>query len=300
MSRQLAMAYSVCRGIARAQARNFYWAFVALPREKRNALCAVYAFMRHADDLSDEPGLTPEQRHARLEQWSESLVSAVQGTPSDDPIIMALADTQARFNIPVELFERLVYGTSLDLQFPRHAESVPVVSYATFDDLYSYCYYVASVVGLVCIRIFGYKDPAAEPLAELLGAAFKLTNIIRDVKEDASMGRIYFPQEDLQRFGLNAAHFSGSHFANGFQPSHFVPLLRFEADRAEEFYKASGRLLPLIDEDSRPCLWALVEIYHRLLLKIREREFNVFAGRISLSFAEKMSVLGRAMLQVIF
>lgn len=300
MSRQLAVAYSVCRGIARAQARNFYWAFVALPREKRNALCAVYAFMRHADDLSDHPGLTPELRHAKLQEWSESLVSAVQGKASDDPIIMALADTQARFNIPVELFERLVYGTSLDLQFPRHPESVPVVSYATFDDLYTYCYYVASVVGLVCIRIFGYKDPAAEPLAERLGAAFQLTNIIRDVKEDAAMGRIYFPQEDLDRFGLNAAQFSLSHLRNGFQPSRFVPLLELEADRAEEFYQAAGRLLPLIDEDSRPCLWALVEIYHRLLLKIREREFNVFAGRVSLSLSEKMSVLGRAMLQVIF
>ena len=300
MSRQLAMAYTVCRGIARAQARNFYWAFLALPREKRNALCAVYAFMRHADDLSDDPGLTPEQRHNKLAEWSDSLARTVQGQPSDDPIILALAHTQARFNIPVELFERLVYGTSLDLQFQRQPGPALVVPYNSFDDLYHYCYFVASVVGLVCIRIFGYKDPAAEPLAEKLGVAFQLTNIIRDVREDAAMGRIYFPKEDLDRFGLTAAQFDPAHLRNGFQPSQFAPLLRLEAERAEEFYAAAAQLLPLIDEDSRPCLWALVEIYHRLLLKIRRRDFNVLGGRISLSVPEKMSVLAKAILQVIF
>ena len=116
MNRQLSMAYTVCRGVARSKAKNFYYAFLALPREKRNALCAVYAFMRHADDLSDEPGLTVEQRRAQLTAWSEALHRAVDGQRSDDPVIMALADAQSRFKIPVELFDKLVYGTAMDLQ----------------------------------------------------------------------------------------------------------------------------------------------------------------------------------------
>src|SRR5207253_849363 len=189
----------------RSQAKNFYYAFLALPRHKRNALCAVYAFMRHADDISDDPGLNMDQRRFQLQAWSESLRSAVEGQRSDDPVIMALADTQSRFKIPLELFEKLVAGTAMDLQFAAAAASntdtgTPVVPYRTFDELYRYCYHVASVVGLVCIHIFGYKNKAAEPLAEQTGVAFQLTNIIRDVKEDAAMGRVYIPEEDFEKF----------------------------------------------------------------------------------------------------
>ena len=302
--RQLAMAYVVCRGVARAQAKNFYYAFLALPRQKRDALCAVYAFMRHADDISDDPGLDMEQRSVQLRAWMESLRAAVNGGRSDDPVIMALADTRARFNIPLELFEQLIQGTAMDLQFASSdavdGSAVPAVPYQTFEDLYRYCYYVASVVGMVCLHVFGYKDPAAERLAEETGIAFQLTNIIRDVKEDAGMGRVYIPAEDLARFERSPAELSGMRLRNGFQPSTFVPLLEFEAERARHYYRAAEQLIPLVDEDSRPCLWALVEIYRRLLEKIAARDYNVFREKVRLTVPEKLSVLSQGLLKVIF
>jgi len=313
-SNQLNMAYTVCRGVARAQARNFYWAFLVLPREKRNALCAVYAFMRHADDLSDEPGISPEQRRNKLIEWSEKVRAVCEGQQTDDPILMALADTQTRFKIPVDYFEQLVYGTSLDVpadvSYSQGAE--PQLLYAKFDDLYRYCYYVASVVGLVCIHIFGFEDKKAEALAERTGVAFQLTNIIRDVKEDALIGRIYLPAEDMERFQRTSAELarlplyvpkkatSGPAATKVFNPTLWVLLLQFEAQRAREFYRAAEELLPLIHEDSRPCLWALVEIYRRLLDRIEEKNFNVFGPKIRLSSFEKFSVLLQGFVKVIF
>lgn len=302
MNKQLSIAYTVCRGVARAQAKNFYYAFLALPRDKRNSLCAVYAFMRHADDLSDAPGLSLDQRDQQLQAWSRALRRAAAGERSDDPVIMATADTQQRFNIPLELFDKLVQGTAMDLQFTEPVAAQPdvVAPYQTFDDLYRYCYHVASVVGLVCIRIFGYKDPAAEPLAEKTGVAFQLTNIIRDVKEDAIMGRVYLPIEDLDRFQHVPADFSPAHMKNGVQPDRYRPLLSFEANRAREFYTAAEKLIPLINEDSRPCLWALVEIYRRLLDKIEAQHFNVFDKRIRLTVPEKLFILSRGLAKVVF
>jgi phytoene synthase len=302
--RQLAMAYGVCRGIARGQAKNFYYAFLALPRTKRNALCAIYAFMRHADDISDDPGLSLQQRQQQLRSWTESLRRAASGRSSDDPVIMALADTQSRFKIPLQLFDQLVAGTAMDLQFSaymqQNASDVPIVPYHTFDELYRYCYHVASVVGLVCIRVFGYKDPEAEHLAEQTGVAFQLTNIIRDVKEDALMGRIYIPEEDLVHFQLPPEELAATRLRNGFHPPNFQPLLEFEAQRARELYAAAEKLIPLVDDDSRPCLWALVEIYKRLLNKIAARQYNVFGEKIRLTTAEKLSVLSQGLLKVIF
>lgn len=293
--KQLDMAYTVCKGIARSRAKNFYYAFLALPREKRNALCAVYAFMRHADDLSDEPGMPPEQRRQKLQAWSEALHRASSGVRSDDPVIMAVSDSQQRFKIPLELFDQLVYGTALDVQPRSELALGPQVLCKDFQELYNYCYYVASVVGLVCIKIFGYQDPAAEALAVKTGIAFQLTNIIRDVKEDASLGRIYLPAEDLQRFEVPVSQLASEEFHEG-----VFWLLQHEAQRAREFYKAAEELIPLIDDDSRPALWALVEIYRRLLDKITAKHYNVFDYRVSLSVPEKLSVLSQGLLQVVF
>ncbi len=297
---QLSMAYSVCRGVTRSQARNFYWAFLALPRTKRNALYAVYAFMRHADDLSDAPGFSADQRRERLLHWAEALHRAVAGERTDDPVILALADTQARFKIPLDLFDRLVYGTAMDLQFDEVQVGVPLAPYQTFEELFQYCYHVASVVGLVCIHIFGYRDPRAEELAVRTGIAFQLTNIIRDVKEDAAMGRIYLPREDLERFGRTSAELAAGRTQNGTQTAAFRPLLEFEASRARAYYAAADELIPLVDEDSAGCLWALVEIYRRLLQRIAERQYDVFSEKISLSVMEKMGILGKGILKVVF
>jgi len=289
MNAQLAAAYGVCRRITRSAARNFYYAFLVLPREKRDALSAVYAFMRHSDDLSDAPGLTRPEREDKLTEWRAALHRAVAGEPADDPVLLALSDAQRRFHIPLQLFDQLVEGTAMDLE----ARPGDVIRYHTFDELRHYCYHVASVVGLICIKVFGYRDPAAEALAEECGLAFQLTNIIRDVKEDAAMGRVYLPEEDLARFGRSAAELDPMQLKNGFDGAGFRPVLEFEAQRAREFYRAAQRLLPLIDEECRPALWVLVEIYRRLLEKIATRGYDVFRERIRLSSREKLSVLAR-------
>jgi len=298
--KQLEMAYTVCRGIARAQAKNFYYAFLILPKQKRDALCSVYAFMRHADDLSDDPGLSPEQREDQLFRWAESLRLATSGTVGDDPVIMAVADAQARYQIPIEYFDQLVQGTAMDLQFQSARSSpLPVAPYRTFTDLYQYCYHVASVVGLVCLHIFGFRDDRARQLAENTGIAFQLTNIIRDIKEDAAMGRVYLPQEDLERFGLSLEELSPDRLRNGFNSAAFRDLLEFEAGRARDYYRSGDELIPLVDEDSRPCLWALVEIYRRLLDKITARQYDVFTTKVRLSRPEKIAVFSRGLLKAV-
>jgi phytoene synthase len=295
MNHQLGHAYAVCRGVARRAAKNFYYGFLVLPSEKRNALCAVYAFMRHADDLSDHPSLDSRQKREKLDGWLQAANSVFAGQATDDPVLMALADAQRRFNIPPQLFEKLVQGTSMDLDIPR-ADQVPAVVCATFEDLQQYCYYVASIVGLVCIRIFGYKDRKAEFLAEDCGLAFQLTNIIRDVKEDAGLGRIYIPEEDLQRFNLAPNQLAPSGLSEATKPQQLRPVLEYEADRARRYYESAKWLMELIEEDSRPALWVLVEIYSRLLKKIAARDYDVLTERVSLTFWEKLRVLSRGFL----
>ena len=291
---QLRAAYSVCRHIARSAAKNFYYGFLVLPQPKRNAISAVYAFMRRADDISDDPSVPPEQRRVKLDEWMNALRRVVAGERTDDPVLFAVADAQRRFKIPLELLEQLVQGTEMDLPLVEAAVdgTSPKVQYETFQQLYDYCYHVASVVGLVCIRIFGYRDPRAEELAEHTGIAFQLTNIIRDVKEDAAMGRLYLPQEDLARFDLSSAV-----LGNGSAAVRLRPVLELEAHRARDFYQDAEELLPLIDDDSQPALWTLVEIYRRLLEKIAARNYDVFSERVRLSTAEKLAVLGRGFLR---
>jgi phytoene synthase len=298
---QLVVAYSVCRSIARTAARNFYYAFLVLPRFKREALCAVYAFMRRCDDIADDPALPVYERRLRLADWLDAMHRALEGRPTDDPVLLALADAQRRFKIPVNLLDQLALGTAMDLQQlddedeplfatreQARAEGQIVVRYRTFDDLYQYCYRVASVVGLVCIRIFGYRDPAAEPLAERCGLAFQLTNIIRDVKEDAALGRVYLPEEDLQKFGVSVAELSGPSAA-----AKLKPVLALEADRARSFYRSGEDLVPLVNDDSQPALWALVTIYRKLLEKIAARQYDVFGEKIRLTPWEKFKVLAK-------
>ena len=292
---QLRAAYAVCRSITRASAKNFYYGFLALPRRKRDALCAVYAFMRQVDDISDNPEIPEADKRAKLEVWMEALHAVDAGTLTDDPVLLALTDAKQRFKIPVHLLEKLVYGTTMDIDFGAdqpHAEGEPAVIYRTFEELYQYCYHVASVVGLVCICIFGYRDPRAEKLAERTGIAFQLTNIIRDVKEDAAMGRIYLPAADLKQFQVTAAQ-----IAAGPDLATIKPLLALEADRAREFYKSGHELLDYLDDDSRPAMWTLLEIYSRLLEKIAKQDYNVFGEKVRLTTGEKLKVLTKGMLK---
>jgi len=299
---QLTMAYSVCRGITRTNAKNFYYAFLVLPKRKRESLSAVYAFMRRCDDIADDPALGIEERRNKLNAWLDALHRVQQGEPSDDPILLALTDTQRRYTIPAGLLDELALGTAMDVDSEAGVSegalplTVPVagltVQYQTFEDLKVYCYRVASVVGVVCIHIFGYRDPAAESLAEQCGLAFQLTNIIRDVKEDAAMGRVYLPQEDLAKFDLSVAELLSAP-----DPARFRPLLAMEADRAREYYKAGEQLSSYISEDSQPALSVLVNIYRKLLEKIAERQYDVFSGKVSLTVSEKLRILAKGLLQ---
>lgn len=280
-------AYAICRAIARREAKNFYYAFVALPEPRRNAICAIYAFMRKADDLSDDESLPREERRQNLEQWQAAWHQAAGGEPTQDPVFIAVCDAIERYSIPLTLLDELIAGTTSDLKAnPGDAPD----TYATFADLYGYCYLVASVVGLVCIRIFGYTDPAAEKLAEETGVAFQLTNILRDVAEDAERGRVYLPLEDLASHKVTLTSMLQRPAANPPTPNERA-LLAEIGRRAETYYASADKLLPLINRESRPALWVLVSIYHALLRRIERANYDVFSKRASVPAIQKISIL---------
>lgn len=281
-------AYAVCRAIAKREAKNFYYAFLALPAARKNAICAIYAFMRRADDLADDESLPRDERRRCLDTWLAAWREAIGGGDTTDPVFIAVRDAMARFAIPHSLLEELVAGTTMDL---KPATSSAPDTYATFADLYGYCYLVASVVGLVCIRIFGYTDPRAEKLAEETGIAFQLTNILRDVAEDASRNRVYLPLEDLAAHHVSLG--SLLHRSPGVPPKpEERALLEDIACRAEAYYKSAEALMPLIDSESRPALWVLVSIYHALLQRIESARYDVFSQRVSVPLLEKVGILG--------
>ncbi len=283
----LKSAYAACRSIARAEAKNFYYAFVALPPARRDAICAIYAFMRQADDLADDESQPPAERRRRLDAWLGSWRAVCDGAATKDPVFVAVRDATRQFAIPLNLLDQLVGGLTMDLQ-PN--ASATAGTYATFDELYGYCYLVASVVGLVCIRIFGYKDPDAEKLAEDMGIAFQLTNILRDVAEDAGHRRVYLPLEDLDAHSVSLDSLLNR--ASGVPPNEQErALLADVAARAESYYQSAQRLLPLIDRESRPALWVLVSIYHRLLKRIVRADYDVFSSRVSVPLPQKLGIL---------
>ena len=290
----LAAAYAECRAIARREAKNFYYAFVALPEARRNAICAIYAFMRKADDLADDESISRAARRAQLDSWLGAWHAASKGDAKSDPVFMAVKDATERFSIPGSLLDELVAGVTMDLETEASAEPD---TYATFSDLYRYCYLVASVVGLVCIRIFGYSDPRAEKLAEETGIAFQLTNILRDVAEDAQRGRVYLPQEMMAMHGVTVEDLLGR--TAGIPPSENErALLKEMGVRAEQYYKSAQQLLPLIDRESRPALWVLVRIYHGLLKRIEAANYDVFSRRASVPMVEKLAILAGGMARI--
>lgn len=290
-ARILDQAYAVCRSIARREAKNFYYAFVALPLPKRNAICAVYAFMRRADDLADDESVPIDERHVRLEAWIASWRAVSTGGKTNDPVFLAVRDATVRYGIPLALLDELVSGVTMDLD---SASLDAPDTYATFTDLYRYCYLVASVVGLVCIRIFGYKDARAEKLAEETGIAFQLTNILRDVAEDAERNRVYLPLEDLSAYGVSL-HALLNRQKGSAPTANERALLKGIGKRAEKYYESAQALMPLIDKESRPALWVLVEIYHALLRRIEKADFNVFSQRVSVPTIEKLRILAVGM-----
>jgi squalene synthase HpnC len=292
----LAESYEHCHRIARASHSNFYYAFFLLPKLKRDGLAALYAFMRLVDDVSDEEQtLLAKQRG--LAKWRAAFDEAVTGhsqafdgtaaipLPAEPlygevEVLPALVDTMQRYKMPARYLHDLISGAEMDLT---------VQTYPTFDRLREYCYRVAGTGGLTCTHVFGFRDARALDLAEKLGLAFQLTNIIRDVHEDYKLGRVYLPEEDLQRYGVSPEDFGRSEATLGVRE-----LLRFESERAWQFYEEGSSLLGLIDTDSRGALWLLVHTYSALLGRIEFLDFAVFGERIRLSKAEKMMFIAKA------
>lgn len=289
-STELDQAYAACRAIARREAKNFYYAFVALPFARRNAICAIYAFMRQADDLADDEAFPRDERRRRLDAWLADWHAVCRGAHSANPAFLAARDATQRFVIPLHLLDELVAGVSMDLESSSGEQGNAPDTYATYAELYRYCYLVASVVGLVSIRIFGYADHRAEKLAEETGIAFQLTNILRDVQEDATRNRVYLAVEDLAANGLSPESLLN-------RPPAAPPVIAERAlladygRRAESYYRSAQELLPLIDRESRPALWVLVTIYHALLKKIERADYDVFTRRASVPAAQKLAIL---------
>jgi squalene synthase HpnC/squalene synthase HpnD len=292
----VAQSYEACQQVARNSHSNFYYAFYLLPKPKRNALAALYAFNRLVDDVADERAdLTVRQRG--LARWRSELDEAVTGndqcfdgtaatplleSPHSDAmaILPALADTLERYKIPTRYLHDLISGAEMDLT---------IRTYPTFERLKEYCYRVAGTVGLTCTHVFGFRDSRAIDLAEKLGLAFQLTNIIRDVHEDYALSRVYLPEEDLAKYNVAPSDFARRDATLGVRE-----LLRFEADRAWQNYEAGAELIDLIDQDSRGTLWLLVHTYSALLARIESADFAVFGERVRLSKAEKMLFIAKA------
>jgi phytoene synthase len=270
----LEASYAFSRRIARTRARNFYYSFLLLSRPQREAMCAIYAFMRYCDDISEGEGASREA----IERWRRDLDNALQGGYGKNLLWPAFHDTVQNYRIPHEYFYQMIEGVSSDLE-PKQLH--------TFDELYRYCYQVASVVGLTIIHIFGFESPDALKLAEKCGIAFQLTNILRDVREDRDNGRIYLPEEDILKFGADLAT----------HDDRFVRLMSFEAGRARAYYDESRPLIGLVHPRSRASLWALIEIYRRLLGRIERSNFDVLEKRIRVPTWEKLSILASAALR---
>jgi phytoene synthase len=270
------VSYAHCRKVAKERAKNFYYSFVLLDEDRRNAMCAMYAFMRYCDDLSDEPGAN----RAAIEGWRRDMESALAGKPAGNAIWPAFLDTVRRYNIPHEYFRDMIDGVASDLE-PRTIRN--------FDELYAYCYRVASVVGLVTVHIFGFRSPEALPLAEKCGIAFQLTNILRDIKEDAALGRVYLPEDELVRFRL-----SEGDLKSGRRSDRFAAFMDFQIDRAASYYNQSRPLLEMVDPEAKNSLWALIAIYRGLLERIAETPTEVLRQRMSLPTSAKLWIVFRA------
>ncbi len=279
----LKRSYDFCREIAKSRAKNFYYSFIVLPAERRRAMCAVYAFMRYCDDIVDEEAGEADKEN-RLNACREFLDRAYGETPADGGgLLPAFRDTVGKFDIPRAYFDAIIDGAQMDLTVTR---------YATFEDLYQYCYRVASAVGLVCIHIFGFNGAEAKKHAESCGIAFQLTNILRDLREDAGMGRIYLPQEDLNAFG-----YPEERLQNGLLDDSYRRLMEFQVERARSYYDAALPLLPQVQSSSRACLAAMIGIYRACLEEIPRRQYDVYSQRIGLSPWKKISITARALIR---
>ena len=276
----LAMAYEECRQITRREAKNFYFAFLTLPKAQRAAIYVAYTFCRYCDDAVDEEG-SLDRKLTMLTELRGKL-GLCYDNRVDEPLFLALADVVGKYGIPQEYFLEILAGVESDLVKDR---------YGDFDELRQYCYQVASAVGLVCLHIFGFQDPRAKDRAIDLGLAMQLTNIARDVKEDLDMGRVYLPQDEMERFGYSEAEL----IAGTVNPA-FVELMRFHCQRAREYFDSGFLLLPYLSQRSRACPAVLGRLYSRVLDRIEDADYDVLHHRVSLSKMEKVRVTAQTWL----
>lgn len=280
MNDQVAVSYAHCNALARRSASSFYYSFLLLSKPRRRAMCALYAFLRHTDDLAD--GDAPiEARREALARWRGSLLAAMDGR-YDDPLWPALADTVSDYAIPLERLTAAIDGAEMDLTR---------TSYQTAAELETYCDLVASQVGLACLRIWGCTVPAAEAPARLCGIAFQWTNILRDLGEDAARGRVYLPQEDLDRFGYTAADLRA-----GVRDERFRGLMQHEIARNERYYDEGAELVRWLDPEGRRVFGSMRAVYRALLAEIKRRDGDVLSARVRLSKWRKMRIATRWLL----
>ena len=274
----------VCRDITRRSATSFYYAFKTLPRAKSRAFEIIYAFMRVSDDLSDDDSIV--DREKALLSWRAALDEAIAGNTQVHPVMPALMSVVKEFDIPTSYLHELVDGTIQDLTVSR---------FASFDALYDYCYKVASIVGLVSLRLFRLQNPnatsweRAESLAIDCGQGFQLTNILRDIKEDLQRDRIYLPQDELARFGLTE-----DDLRQEVRDQRFLDFMAFQCQRAEEFYQRSAALLDMVEKDARPCLATMRGIYHGILERIVKAEYDIWSRRARVPLGAKLGIAARA------
>lgn len=274
MTNSLEESYNYCQSLSRRTARNFHYSFLTLPADKRRDMCVLYAFMRLSDDLGDDTTIPSAERAERLNRWRVSLKQSLDDAGFNHDVFPALADVVRRYEIPHEYLFTVIDGVRMDLE---------PVGFETFDELSRYCYQVAGVVGLCCIHVWGFQDERAVPLAVDCGLAFQLTNILRDLGEDAAMGRVYLPREDLRRFDYTAED-----LAQHCRDERFVELMRFEVERARSYYHRAEELFDYLEPAGRPILSAMLRIYGELLTKIERRRYDVFSRRVRIPAWRKL------------
>lgn len=268
MTIALEASFAWCKTLAKRTAGNFYFSFLTLPADQLRDMCVLYAFMRVTDDLGDNEDLSLEERHAALVNWRAELEAALSGGEPNHPLFPALVDLVTRHRIPPKYLVAVIEGVQTDLD-PQGFE--------TFADLENYCYHVAGAVGLCCIHVWGFEGKDAIPLAIDCGTAFQLTNILRDLGEDAAMDRVYLPREDLERFDYHPAD-----IAAHCRDERFNELMQFEVARAREYYARAMQLFPQLKSTGKPIYAAMLRIYGGLLDEIERRHYDIYSQRVRL------------------
>ncbi len=268
MTNALDESFAWCQSLTKRTAGNFYFSFLTLPPHQLRDMCVLYAFMRVTDDLGDDLALSVEQRQTALQNWRQELDAALAGTLAEHPVFPALVDLVDRQQIPAEYLQAVIEGVEMDLN---------PTGFETFAELADYCYHVAGAVGLCCIHVWGFEGEEALQLAVDCGMAFQLTNILRDLGEDASMGRVYLPREDLRRFDYHPADIEAH-----CRDERFRELMEFQVARAREYYAKAGGLFSHLKPTGKPIYAAMLKIYGGLLDEIERRDFDVYSQRVRL------------------